>query len=103
MKINWENIQSAYNDQYALSAQTKNNEVYDYASILQYHLTVKKLSWALVYIHVQNKDFPLTMSCFIMGNIIMLGVEMMCLSKKKKQQQTRCILVEQLVKQWTSC
>ncbi|XP_065925089.1 neurogenic locus notch homolog protein 1 isoform X2 [Magallana gigas] len=39
VKINWENIQSAYNDQYALSAQTKNNEVYDYASILQYHLT----------------------------------------------------------------
>uniref|UniRef100_K1QU98 Metalloendopeptidase n=1 Tax=Magallana gigas TaxID=29159 RepID=K1QU98_MAGGI len=39
VKINWENIRSNYNDQYALSAQTKNNEVYDYASILQYHLT----------------------------------------------------------------
>ena len=40
VKINWENIQSSYNDQYALSQNTKNNEVYDYASILQYHLTV---------------------------------------------------------------
>nr|XP_022306904.1 fibropellin-1-like [Crassostrea virginica] len=39
VKINWENIQSSYNDQYALSQNTKNNEVYDYASILQYHLT----------------------------------------------------------------
>lgn len=39
VKINWENIQSNYTDQYALNAHTKNNEVYDYASILQYHLT----------------------------------------------------------------
>lgn len=44
VKINWENIDSNNNDQYALNAHTKNNEVYDYASILQYHLTVDHFS-----------------------------------------------------------
>ncbi|XP_061190054.1 fibropellin-1-like [Saccostrea echinata] len=39
VKINWENIESNYNDQYALSQNTRNSEVYDYQSILQYHLT----------------------------------------------------------------
>ena len=40
VKVNWENVETQYNDQYALSQHTKNNEIYDYASILQYHLTV---------------------------------------------------------------
>ncbi|XP_062616357.1 fibropellin-1-like [Saccostrea cucullata] len=39
VKINWENIESNYNDQYALSQHTGNREIYDYQSILQYHLT----------------------------------------------------------------
>ena len=40
VKINWENIDRANNDQFTLNAHTRNNQVYDYASILQYHLTV---------------------------------------------------------------
>nr|XP_022306908.1 neurogenic locus notch homolog protein 1-like isoform X2 [Crassostrea virginica] len=39
VKVNWGNVKTQYNDQYALSQHTKNNEIYDYASILQYHLT----------------------------------------------------------------
>ncbi|XP_048750866.2 fibropellin-1-like [Ostrea edulis] len=39
VKINWENIRPDYNNQYALSQHTINNEPYDYRSILQYHLT----------------------------------------------------------------
>lgn len=44
VKINWENIRSDFTDQYALSSQTKNSEIYDYASIRQYHLTVNNQS-----------------------------------------------------------
>ncbi|XP_078335133.1 uncharacterized protein LOC111132277 isoform X2 [Crassostrea virginica] len=39
VKINWENIDRANNDQFTLNAHTRNSQVYDYASILQYHLT----------------------------------------------------------------
>ncbi|XP_061165725.1 neurogenic locus notch homolog protein 1-like [Saccostrea echinata] len=39
LKINWENIEPENNDQFSLDQHTKNREVYDYMSILQYHLT----------------------------------------------------------------
>lgn len=46
VKINWNNIYKNNNDQYALRRHTKNNDVYDYASILQYHLSVNKMFFA---------------------------------------------------------
>jgi hypothetical protein len=44
VKINWENVQAEYNNQYALSQHTVNNEPYDYRSILQYHLSVSHVT-----------------------------------------------------------
>lgn len=39
VKINWENIDKNKNEQYALRRHTENIDVYDYASILQYHFS----------------------------------------------------------------
>lgn len=44
VKINWENIDKNNNEQYARRRHTENIDVYDYASILQYHLSVKYFS-----------------------------------------------------------
>ncbi|XP_061190052.1 zinc metalloproteinase dpy-31-like [Saccostrea echinata] len=38
VKINWENIETQFTDQFVLNLHTKNREIYDYRSILQYHL-----------------------------------------------------------------
>nr|XP_034318626.1 uncharacterized protein LOC105337955 isoform X1 [Crassostrea gigas] len=63
VKINWENIVSNYNDQYALNIHTKNNEVYDYASILQYHLTAFTSNGkATMTIPDQNLEFLISES-----------------------------------------
>ncbi|XP_052694545.1 uncharacterized protein LOC128172873 isoform X5 [Crassostrea angulata] len=63
VKITWENIVSNYNDQYALNMHTKNNEVYDYASILQYHLTAFTSNGkATMTIPDQNLEFLISES-----------------------------------------
>lgn len=46
VKINWENIDKNKNEQYALRRHTENIDVYDYASILQYHFSVKYLCFS---------------------------------------------------------
>lgn len=46
VKINWENIDKNKNEQYALRRHTEKMDVYDYASILQYHFSVKYLCFS---------------------------------------------------------
>ncbi|XP_062610840.1 zinc metalloproteinase nas-26-like, partial [Saccostrea cucullata] len=38
VKISWENIETKYTNAFTINQHTKNREIYDYKSILQYHL-----------------------------------------------------------------